>query len=188
MAPNVHWGGDGCRMHRFFAWPPLKRLGQALATQRVARRRGDCGIATTSGLPVGWLVDCRTDVVVRRQCAVTAAVIAGLLVVMGLGFVAARSLLSGGRRVGGFAGSIWRVALAGLQRRGRANAADGHFCYGDYVDAAPVGGAVLAHRSVAGAVACGCPKPLLLNLAPEEKPVLESFLVSRMWLLRLCTP
>ena len=83
------------------------------------------------------------------SAAVTAAVIAGLLVVMGLGFIAARSLLSGGRRVGGFAGSIWRVALAGLQRRGRANALQMVICYGDYVDAAPVGGAVLAHRSVA---------------------------------------
>ena len=43
---------------------------------------------------------------------VTSAVIAGLCVVMGLGYVAASVLLSGSRSVGGFAGSLWRVALA----------------------------------------------------------------------------
>ena len=69
LAPNVHWGGDGCRMHRFLRMASAQKARASLATQRVTRRRGDCGIATTSGLPVGWLVDCRTDVVVQRRAA-----------------------------------------------------------------------------------------------------------------------
>ncbi len=52
----------------------------------------------------------------------TLALLAGLLVTVGLGFVLAMTLLKGGRLVGMSAGSIWRLALAGLQRRGAANA------------------------------------------------------------------
>jgi putative ABC transport system permease protein len=108
--------------------------------------------------------------------AVTLAVIAGLLVVMGLGFVAARSLLSGGRRVGGFAGSIWRVALAGLQRRGRANALQ------MVIFAMAIMLMLLlsvVRSSLIGQwqaqLPADAPNHFLLNLAPEEKPVLESF-------------
>ena len=104
------------------------------------------------------------------------AVIAGLSVVMGLGFFGARGLLSGGRRVGGFAGSIWRVALAGLQRRGRANALQ------MVIFAMAI--MLMLLLSVVRSSLIGqwqaqlpvdAPNHFLLNLAPEEKPVLEGF-------------
>jgi putative ABC transport system permease protein len=52
----------------------------------------------------------------------TLAVLAGLAVTVCLGIVLALLMLRGGRLVGMSAGSVWRLALAGLQRRGTANA------------------------------------------------------------------
>ena len=52
----------------------------------------------------------------------TLAVLSGLAITVLLGLVLALTLLKGGRLVGMSAGSIWRLALAGLQRRGNANA------------------------------------------------------------------
>jgi len=52
----------------------------------------------------------------------TLAVLAGLAASIILGFALALTLLRGGRLVGMRAGSIWRLALASLQRRGSANA------------------------------------------------------------------
>ncbi|MED5315001.1 MAG: FtsX-like permease family protein, partial [Pseudomonadota bacterium] len=111
-----------------------------------------------------------------RSAEATLAVIAGLSVVMGLGFLAARGLLSGGRRVGGFAGSIWRVALAGLQRRGRANALQ------MVIFAMAI--MLMLLLSVVRSSLIGqwqaqlpidTPNHFLLNLAPDEKPILEGF-------------
>ena len=125
-------------------------------------------------------VDRRAHVVVQRERGSDLAVIAGLSVVMGLGFFAARGLLSGGRRVGGFAGSIWRVALAGLQRRGRANALQ------MVIFAMAI--MLMLLLSVVRSSLIGqwqaqlpidAPNHFLLNLAPEEKPVLEGFLGSK---------
>ena len=48
--------------------------------------------------------------------------LAGLAVTAGLGLGLALTLLKGGRLVGMSAGNIWRLALAGLQRRGLENA------------------------------------------------------------------
>ena len=106
----------------FFAWPPLRRLGQA-SPLRVLR--ADIGVADVQRFRdflLGGLSIVALMWWYSGSAVVTGAVITGLGVVIGLGFFAARLLLSGGRSVGGFAGSIWRVALAGLQRRGRANA------------------------------------------------------------------
>ncbi|MBU02356.1 MAG: permease [Halieaceae bacterium] len=160
----------------FFAWPPLRRLG--LASPLVVLR-ADVSIAD-SQRPQDYLLGGLSIVALmwwyNGSAAVTLAVIAGLSVVMGLGFLAARGLLSGGRRVGGFAGSIWRVALAGLQRRGRANALQ------MVIFAMAI--MLMLLLSVVRSSLIGqwqaqlpidAPNHFLLNLAPEEKPVLEGF-------------
>jgi len=105
-----------------FAWPPLRRLGQA-SPLRVLRKdvplqsrrsSGDylLGLAAVALLMLWYSGDWK----------LTGAVLAGLALTVGLGMVLAFTLLKGGRLVGMSAGSIWRLALAGLQRRGTANA------------------------------------------------------------------
>ncbi|MEQ9463945.1 MAG: FtsX-like permease family protein [Haliea sp.] len=105
-----------------FAWPPLRRLSLA-SPLRVLRRDMPLeqrqtlvdyaiGLAAVSGLMWWYSGDWK----------LTAAVLAGLAATVVLGLVLARTLLRGGRLVGMSAGSIWRLAFAGLQRRGTANA------------------------------------------------------------------
>ena len=108
-------------MYALFCRPPLRRLRQA---SPLSVLRADIGIEDPSA---GDYVIGAASIVglmwwYSGSAAVTFAVVSGLSVVVGLGFFVARALLSGGRRAGSFAGSIWRVALAGLQRRGEANA------------------------------------------------------------------
>lgn len=105
-----------------FAWPPLRRLGRA-SPLRVLRRDlplenrravSDYGLGLLAvTLLMWWYSD---------DWKLTLAVLAGLAVTVGLGLGLALTLLRGGRVVGMSAGSIWRLALAGLQRRGVANA------------------------------------------------------------------
>lgn len=105
-----------------YAWPPLWRLGQT-SPLRVLRRDlplenrrviGDylLGLAAIALLMWWYSGDLR----------LTFAVILGLFITIALGLLLALTLLRGGRLVGMSAGSIWRLALAGLQRRGTANA------------------------------------------------------------------
>ncbi|MEZ5570044.1 MAG: FtsX-like permease family protein [Halioglobus sp.] len=105
-----------------FAWPPLRRLGQT-SPLRVLRRDMPLenrrtltdylvGLAAVAALMWWYSGDWR----------LTLAVLSGLALTVALGLVLALSLLRGGRLVGMSAGSIWRLALAGLQRRGAANA------------------------------------------------------------------
>ncbi|MEM8563506.1 MAG: FtsX-like permease family protein [Pseudomonadota bacterium] len=105
-----------------FAWPPLRRLGQA-SPLRVLRRDtpaenrrtlGDyaLGLAAVTLLMWGYSQDWQ----------LTLAILAGLAITVALGLILALTLLRGGRLVGMRAGSIWRLALAGLQRRGTSNA------------------------------------------------------------------
>lgn len=160
----------------FFAWPPLRRLGEAspLRVLRAdlnvadAQRKRDFFVGSLAIVGLMWWYS--------GSAVVTGAVIAGLCVVMGLGFIAARILLSGGRSVGGFAGSIWRVALAGLQRRGRANALQ------MVIFAMAIMLMLLlsvVRTSLIGQwqaqLPSNAPNHFLLNLAPEERPKLEDF-------------
>ena len=105
-----------------FAWPPLWRLAGA-SPLRVLRRdlpldsgRGlldyGLGLAAVSGL-MAWY---------SQDLALTGAVLAGLALTVAAGGGAALLLLRGGRLAGMRAGSIWRLALASLQRRGAGNA------------------------------------------------------------------
>ena len=160
----------------FFAWPPLRRLGQA-SPLRVLR--ADIGVADVQRFRdflLGGLSIVALMWWYSGSAVVTGAVITGLGVVIGLGFFAARLLLSGGRSVGGFAGSIWRVALAGLQRRGRANALQ------MVIFAMAIMLMLLlsvVRSSLIGQwqsqLPADAPNHFLLNLAPEERPALEGF-------------
>lgn len=160
----------------FFAWPPLRRLGQA-SPLRVLR--ADIGVADVQRFRDFLLGGVSIIALMwwySGSALVTAAVITGLGVVIGLGFLAARLLLSGGRSVGGFAGSIWRVALAGLQRRGRANALQ------MVIFAMAIMLMLLlsvVRSSLIGQwqsqLPADAPNHFLLNLAPEERPSLEGF-------------
>ena len=105
-----------------FAWPPLRRLGLA-SPLRVLRRDMPeegrrslwdyaIGLTAVSGL-MWWY---------SGDALLTLAVLAGLAASVTLGFLLALTLLRGGRLAGMRAGSIWRLALASLQRRGSANA------------------------------------------------------------------
>ena len=105
-----------------FAWPPLRRLGLA-SPLRVLRRDlpmesrravNDYILGLVAVTLLMWWYS--------QDWQLTLAVLAGLGVTVALGFFLALTLLRGGRLVGMSAGSIWRLALAGLQRRGRTNA------------------------------------------------------------------
>ncbi len=105
-----------------FAWPPLRRLALA-SPLRVLRRDtplenrrtlGDYALGLVAVTGLMWAYS--------RDWQLTLAVVAGLGVTVVLGLVLALTLLRGGRMVGMRAGSIWRLALAGLQRRGASNA------------------------------------------------------------------
>ncbi len=105
-----------------FAWPPLRRLGQA-SPLRVLRRDvprqssralADYSIGLVAVSLLMWWFS--------QGWQLTLAVLGGLAITVILGLGLALTLLRGGRLVGMSAGSIWRLALAGLQRRGTANA------------------------------------------------------------------
>ncbi len=104
-----------------FAWPPLQRLGQA-SPLRVLRRDMPNEVRRTS---LDYLFGLSAVVLLMLWYSgdwkLTAAVLAGLAASASLAAGAALLLLRGGRLAGMRAGSIWRLALAGLQRRGGAN-------------------------------------------------------------------
>lgn len=105
-----------------FAWPPLRRLGQS-SPLRVLRR--DLPLETRRTLAdylLGLAAVTLLMLWYSGDWKLTAAVLVGLAVTVLLGLVLAMTLLRGGRLVGMSAGSVWRLALAGLQRRGAANA------------------------------------------------------------------
>lgn len=105
-----------------FAWPPLRRLGMASPLRVLRKDIPLAGGKTGSDYLVGLAAVSLLMLWYSGDWKLTLAVLAGLAVTASLGLVLALTLLKGGRLVGMSAGSIWRLALAGLQRRGTANA------------------------------------------------------------------
>lgn len=164
----------------FFAWPPLSRLADA-SPLHVLRAEVDVakmqkirdlvlGGAAVFGL-MWWY---------SGSATVTLAVVAGLIVVTLLGMLIGRTLLAGGQSIGGFAGSIWRVALAGLQRRRHANSLQ-------MVIFAVAIMLMLMLTVVRSSLVTqwqaqlppDVPNHFLLNLAPEEREQLQFFFQQR---------
>jgi putative ABC transport system permease protein len=105
-----------------FAWPSLRRLGQA-SPLRVLRR--DMPLENRRSL-VDYALGLAAVALLMwwysASLKLTLAILSGLAITVALGLLLALTLLRGGRLVGMSAGSVWRLALAGLQRRGNANA------------------------------------------------------------------
>ncbi|MAT92106.1 MAG: permease [Halioglobus sp.] len=105
-----------------FAWPPLRRLGLASPLRVLRRDMPQENRRTLSDYAVGFAAVSALMLWYSQDWRLTLAVLAGLALTGALGLLLALTLLRGGRLLGMSAGSIWRLALAGLQRRGAANA------------------------------------------------------------------
>lgn len=105
-----------------FAWPPLRRLSLASPLRVLRRDMPSETRRSTRDYLIGLFAVTLLMLWYSGDWKLTAAVLAGLAITVSLGMVLAMTLLKGGRMVGMSAGSIWRLALAGLQRRGAANA------------------------------------------------------------------
>jgi putative ABC transport system permease protein len=105
-----------------FAWPPLRRLGLASPLRVLRRDLPHENRRTLGDYLVGLVAISLLMWWYSGDWQLTLAVLAGLAITALLGLGLALTLLRGGRLVGMSAGSIWRLALAGLQRRGTANA------------------------------------------------------------------
>jgi putative ABC transport system permease protein len=105
-----------------FAWPPLARLTQVSpllvlrsdVPLRQAREGRDLLLASLAILALMWAYS--------GDLGLTLIVLAGLLTITVVGGGLALTLLRGGRVIGMQAGSVWRLALASLQRHGLGNA------------------------------------------------------------------
>jgi putative ABC transport system permease protein len=105
-----------------FAWPPLWRLGRTSPLRVLRRDLPTEGRRVINDYLLGLVAITALMWWYSGDWKLTLAVITGLAVTIVLGLGLALTLLRGGRLVGMSAGSIWRLALAGLQRRGTANA------------------------------------------------------------------
>ena len=106
----------------FFAWPPLARLG-AISPLRVIRRETTIADSTRAAdLLLGTLSLGALMLWYSSDIKLTGALLGSIGLTVGLGFFVAKGLLSGTRQIGSSAGSVWRLALAGMQRRGTASA------------------------------------------------------------------
>lgn len=105
-----------------FAWPPLARLGKA-SPLRVLRRDLPNEVRRTAlDYSIGLGAVVCLMLWYSRDWKLTFAVLAGLASCALVAAGTALMLLRGGRLVGMRAGSVWRLALAGLQRRSDSNA------------------------------------------------------------------
>jgi putative ABC transport system permease protein len=105
-----------------FAWPPLRRLSLASPLRVLRRDMPTETRRTMADYAVGLIAVTLLMLAYSQNWKLTFGVLAGLAITVVLGMALALTLLRGGRLLGMSAGSIWRLALAGLQRRGNANA------------------------------------------------------------------
>ena len=104
-----------------FAWPPLGRLGGASPLKVLRRDLPDETRRSARDNALGFAAVMLLMLWYSGDVQLTLAVLAGLAVSASLTGLAAWLMLRGGRLAGMRAGSIWRLALASLQRRGGAN-------------------------------------------------------------------
>lgn len=105
-----------------FAWPPLRRLTQTSPLRVLRRDLAIHGGRSAVDYLIGLVAVSLLMLWYSGDWQLTLAILIGLAITVSLGMAFALLLLRGGRVVGMSAGSIWRLALAGLQRRGAANA------------------------------------------------------------------
>ena len=180
LEPYLIGGATALVCLGFFAWPPLQRLAQ-IPPLRVLRRDIDAdgaqrwvdyalGAISVFGLMWWYSGDLK----------VTGSVVAGLSLTVAAGYCAAQLLLRGGRVLGSAAGSVWRLALANLQRRGAANALQ-------MVIFAIAIMLMLVLVIIRGALIDqwqaqlppGSPNHFMLNITADERASLASFLSER---------
>ena len=180
LEPYLIGGATALVCLGFFAWPPLQRLAQ-IPPLRVLRRDIDAGGAqrwvdyTLGAISVFGLMWWYSG-----DLRVTGSVVAGLSLTVGAGYCAAQLLLRGGRVLGSAAGSVWRLALANLQRRGAANALQ-------MVIFAIAIMLMLVLVIIRGALIDqwqaqlppGSPNHFMLNITADERASLASFLSER---------
>lgn len=164
----------------FFAWPPLSRLADA-SPLHVLRAEVDVArMQRVKDLLLGGAAIIGLMWWYSGSVKVTFSVLAGLLLVTVLGVMVGRTLLAGGHSIGGFAGSIWRVALSGLQRRRRSNS----------LQMVIFGVAIMLMLMLTvvrsslisqwqAQLPPDVPNHFLLNLAPEEREQLQDFFTQR---------
>lgn len=159
----------------FFAWPPLRRLA-TVSPLRVLRRDLDIASAQSpSDFLMGGVAMIGLMWWYAADITMTLSVVGGLIVTVAAGFVVAKLLLHGSREIGSSAGSVWRLAFAGLQRRGSANALQ-MVVFAIAIMLMLV--LVMIRTSLIGQWQAqlpeGTPDHFLLNIAPEQRdPLVE---------------
>lgn len=104
-----------------FAWPPLRRLGGVSPLRVLRRDIAEENLKGVGDYMVGLLAITLLMFWYSGNLALTAAVLGGIFCALAIVGGAAIVLLQGGREAGMRAGSVWRLALSGLQRRGKEN-------------------------------------------------------------------
>lgn len=105
-----------------FAWPPLRRLGVVSPLRVLRRDVGGTALNQSWDYILGFAAIMALMFWYSGDIILTLAVQAGVLFSVAVIALAAFMFLRGGRVVGTRAGSVWRLAMAGLLRRGKDNA------------------------------------------------------------------
>ncbi len=104
-----------------FAWPPLARLRHVAPLRVLRRDLPNETRRTVLDNVIGLGAVMLLMLWYSGDLSLTLAVLAGLVASSSMAAAVALLMLRGGRLAGMRAGSIWRLALAGLQRRGGTN-------------------------------------------------------------------